>query len=194
MKQLFDFLPLIFFFIFYKMDPRSIEIAGHPYTLGGIYSATFILILSTIVIYGFQFIKQKKLDRSQVITLLGVMLFGGLTLGFHSEVFIKWKAPVINWVFGIVFILSPYVTKQPLIQKMMGHAVALPENMWRRLNLSWAVFFLALGTANLYVAFNFEHYWVDFKVFGSLGLTLLFIIGQFIILGKHMKPVKKNEP
>lgn len=193
MKQLFDFLPLILFFIIYKMDPRSIEVAGHAVTLGGIYSATFILIISTVLIYGFQLIRQKKLDRSQVITLIAVILFGGLTLGFHSDTFIKWKAPVINWIFGIAFLLSPYIGREPLIKRMMGHAMILPEHLWKRLNISWALFFLALGTANLYVAFTFEDFWVDFKIFGSLGLTLLFIIGQFIILGKRIQPIEKNK-
>ncbi len=192
MKQFFDFLPLIFFFIVYKMDPRAFELAGHEMSIGGIYSATFILITSTLIIYGFQLIRQKKLDKSQIITLIAVIFFGGLTLGFHSDTFIKWKAPVINWIFGLAFLLNPLFSKTPLIKRMLGHAMALPDNLWKRLNLSWAVFFLLLGTANLYVAFVYEKFWVDFKVFGSLGLTLLFVIVQFIFIGKNIQPLEKK--
>jgi len=193
MKQFFDFLPLVLFFILYKITPHPVEIAGHDFSIGGIYRATFILIISTIISYGAQLVRQKKLDKSQVITLIAVILFGGLTLGFHSDSFIKWKAPVINWIFGLAFFFSPLFSKQPLIKKIMGHAIMLPEKLWKHLNLSWAIFFLLLGTANLYVAFTFEKFWVDFKVFGSLGLTLLFIVGQFIVLGKHIQPIEKNK-
>jgi len=193
MKQFFDFLPLILFFIIYKMSPHSISMAGFSFEIGGIYSATFLLILSTIAIYGTQFIRQKKLDKSQLITLVAVIIFGGLTLTFHSDAFIKWKAPVINWVFGLAFLISPLFSNKTLIERVMGHAISLPKSLWKRLNISWAIFFIALGTANLYIAFTFERYWVDFKVFGSLILTILFIILQFIILGKHIKPVEKTK-
>ncbi|MCY4177787.1 MAG: septation protein A [Endozoicomonadaceae bacterium] len=193
MKQFFDFLPLIVFFIVFKITPKPIDVAGFHFTLGGIYSATQLLIASTILIYGFQYLKYKKLDKNQIITFIAVIVFGGFTLAFHSDVFIKWKAPVINWIFGFVFLFSAYISKKPLIRRMLEHAITMPDSVWKSLNFSWAIFFLALGTANLYVAFNFERYWVDFKVFGSLGLTLLFIIVQMIFIAKHIQPVKKEK-
>lgn len=193
MKQFFDFLPLIIFFIVYKMSPKNLDIVGHSVTLGGIYSATFLLIASTIIIYGAQFLRQKKLEKSQLITLIAVIIFGGLTLSFHSDTFIKWKAPVINWVFGLAFLFSSIFGKKTLVERMLGSVIILSDALWKRLNTSWAIFFILLGTANLYVAFHFEKYWVDFKVFGSLILTIVFIVGQFIVLGKNMKAVEKTK-
>ena len=192
MKQLLDFIPLFIFFIVYKIPHYSIDIAGYTVTLGGIYSATFCLMISTAVIYGSQFLQRKKLEKSQLITLVAVTLFGGLTLTFHSDVFIKWKAPVINWIFGCAFFLSQYIGQRPLIQRMLGHVIELPDPLWRRMNISWTIFFLVLGSVNLYVAFTFEKFWVDFKVFGSLILMLIFTMGQFIIIGKHIKPITKK--
>ena len=194
MKQLFDFLPLILFFIIYKLTPHSFgNIAGYNISIGGIYSATAILIIATTLIYGCQYLIRRTLDKNQLITLFAVLLFGGLTLSFHSDTFIKWKAPVVNWIFGAAFLISSYIGKQPLVKRLMGSAMNLPENLWYRLNISWALFFVLLGTANLYVAFTFERFWVDFKVFGSLGLTLFFVIAQLILLSKYIQPVDKPE-
>ncbi len=194
MKQLIDFIPLILFFIFYKMSPQSIEIMNYAIPLGGIYSATLALVISTVLISLIEFMIYKKISKAQFITLIAVLLFGGLTLGFKNDLFIKWKAPVINWVFGIAILCSAFIGKKTLIERMMGHVITMPPYIWKNLNLSWAIFFILLGTANLYVAFNFETIWVDFKIFGSLGLTLLFTMLQIILLRKHIKPIQSTHP
>lgn len=187
MKQFIDFIPLILFFITYKMEPRTLELAGHSLSIGGVYSATAVLIGASLVVYGLIFATQRKLEKGQWITLLACLVFGGMTLTFHSETFLKWKAPAVNWLFALGFAASQFIGDKPLIQRIMGHAVALPQPLWTRLNLAWVAFFIFCGLANLYVAFTFHEYWVDFKVFGSLGLTLLFMLGQGVFLARHMQ-------
>lgn len=191
MKQFIDFIPLILFFIVYKLDPRTIEVAGQTVTLGGIFSATAVLIISSVIVYGLFLIKQRRLDKGQWITLIGCLVFGGLTLAFHSETFLKWKAPVVNWLFAFGFTASHFIGEKPLIQRLMGHAIELPNVIWNRLNIAWIVFFLFCGFAQLFVAFTFQSIWVDFKVFGSLGLTILFLIGQGLFLARHMQDNNK---
>ena len=101
--------------------------------------------------------------------------------------FIKWKPTVVNWLFGAAFLLAPLVTSRTLIERLMSHAVTLPDLVWRRLNVAWAAFFLALGALNLFVAFSFEEtVWVNFKLFGLMGLTLLFALAQGFYLVRHM--------
>jgi intracellular septation protein len=186
-KQLIDFIPLILFFIVYKLDPRSVEFAGQTFELGGIFSATAVLIASSVIVYGLLFVLQRRLDKGQWLTLLACLVFGGMTLAFHSETFLKWKAPVVNWLFAAAFAATHFVGDRPLVQRIMGHAISLPQPLWVRLNLAWVLFFLFCGLANLVVAFTFHDIWVDFKVFGSLGLTLLFMIGQGIFLARHLQ-------
>ncbi|NLY13947.1 MAG: septation protein A [Gammaproteobacteria bacterium] len=188
-KQFIDFIPLILFFIVFKLEPRDVELAGQVFSIGGIFSATAMLIISSLVVYGSLFAMQRRLEKGQWITLAGCLLFGGLTLAFHSETFLKWKAPVVNWLFALGFAGSHFIGEQPLIKRVMGHAVSLPDPIWTKLNIAWVVFFIFLGGANLFVAFTFQAIWVDFKVFGSLGMTLLFLIGQGVYLSRHMQDV-----
>jgi intracellular septation protein len=193
-KQFIDFIPLLLFFIIYKIEPRAVDILDHSFMVGGIFSATAMLIISSIVVYGILFITQRKLEKSQWLTLIACLVFGSLTLAFHSEAVLKWKAPVVNWVFALVFLGSHFIGDRPLIQRIMGHALTLPQVIWTRLNIAWIIFFLFCGAANLYVAFTFQDYWVDFKVFGSLGLTLLFLLGQGIYLARHMHDADPSTP
>lgn len=186
MKQFIDFIPLILFFIVYKLDPRTIDLAGHSVELGGIFSATAVLIASSVLVYGTLLVLQRKLEKGQWLTLVACLLFGGMTLAFHSETFLKWKAPVVNWLFAAGFTASHFIGNKVLIQRMMGHAVSLPQPIWTRLNIAWIVFFIFSGCANLFVAFTFHDIWVDFKVFGSLGMTVVFLVAQGVYLARHM--------
>ena len=186
MKQFIDFIPLILFFIVYKISPQAVDILGHSFMVGGIFSATAMLIASSIVVYGILYVRQGKLEKSQWLTLVACLVFGSLTLAFHSETFLKWNAPVVNWVFDLIFAGSHFVGDRLLIQRIMGHALTLPQPIWVKLNIAWIVFFLFCGAANLYVAFTYQDFWVDFKVFGSLGMTLIFLIGQGIFLARHI--------
>ncbi len=186
MKQFIDFIPLLLFFIVYKTEPRTVELAGHSLGVGGIFSATAVLIIASVAVYGTLFVLQRKLEKGQWLTLVACLVFGSLTLAFHSETFLKWKAPVVNWLFALAFAGSHFIGDKPLIQRIMGHAVELPQAIWNRLNVAWVLFFLFCGSANLFVAFTFQSIWVDFKVFGSLAMTLLFLIGQGLYLARQL--------
>ncbi|MBO3274383.1 septation protein A [Pseudomonas schmalbachii] len=193
MKQFIDFIPLILFFIVYKLDPRNIEFAGQSFSVGGIFSATAVLIGTSVIVYGALLLKQRRLDKGQWLTLAACLVFGGMTLAFHSETFLKWKAPVVNWLFALGFAASHFIGDRPLIQRIMGHAVQMDELLWNRLNIAWVLFFLICGCVQLFVAFTFQSIWVDFKVFGSLGMTLIFLIGQGVFLARHMHDAPTGE-
>jgi intracellular septation protein len=187
MKQLIDYIPLIFFFVVYKMEERSVQLGSFTYNLGGIFSATEVLVVSSVLVYGALFLVHKKLERTQLITLVAVLIFCSFTIIFREEAILKWKAPVVNWIFAAIFLGSHFFTKKNATQLMLEHAVEMPEHAWRRLNFAWAYFFVFLGSINLFVAFTFHEYWVDFKVFGSMGLIFLFIIGQTFYLMPYLQ-------
>src|SRR5690606_8653347 len=144
-KQFIDFIPLILFFIVYKLEPRAVELAGHTYMLGGIFSATAVLIISSVIVYGTIFLLQRRLEKGQWLTLVACLVFGGMTLAFHSETFLNGKAPVVNWLFALACAGSHFIGDKPLIQRMMRHALSLPRAIWIRLNLAWIAFFLVCG-------------------------------------------------
>lgn len=178
MKQWLDYIPLSAFFIAYK--------------LGNIFLATGVLVAASVLVYGGLWLVEKRLENNHKFILLLTVAFGSLTLILHDEAFIKWKAPVVNWVLAAGFLLSHVIGDKLAIQRMMGHMLELPDRIWRNLNLAWVAFFISLGAANLYVAFHFESVWVDFKVFGSLGLTVAFIVGQMLCLSRYL-PQEESE-
>ncbi len=187
MKQFIDFLPLILFFIVAKMDPRQVNAFGQSFELGGVISATAILIVVSVVVYGALWYKQKKLEKSQMFTVGAVLLLGGMTVLFRDETFLKWKAPIVNWVFATAFLISSFIGEKPLIERMLSHAMNLPKAIWHKVNASWVIFFTFLGAANWYAAFMIPgEFWIDFKVFGNLGLTFTFTIIQFLILHRYL--------
>ena len=173
MKLLFDFFPILLFFIAYK--------------LFDIYVATAVAIGATFLQIGFSWFKTRKVATMQWVTLAVILVFGGLTLYLHDEQFIKWKPTVINWLFGAAFLVSQVFGEQTAIERMLGSNLTLPKPVWRRLNLLWVSFFLVMGSANLYVMSHFDRdTWVNFKLFGMLGLTLVFIVLQSFYLSRYM--------
>jgi intracellular septation protein len=193
MKQLLDFIPLIFFFIVYKMEERLITLGGFEYTLGGIFSATEVLISMSILVYGGMYLKYRKLERSQLITLGAVLFFCTFTIIMRDEAILKWKAPVVYWIFSGIFFGTHYFSEKKAIQLMLEHAVTMPSEVWVRLNIAWGVFCFCLACTNLFVAFTFHEYWVDFKVFGSMGLTFIFIIGQSFYIAPYIEEDEESE-
>jgi len=180
MKLLFDFFPLILFFVAFKAF--------------GIYPATAVVIASSILQVAVFWLKNRRFERMHLISLAMVVVLGSLTLLLRDERFIKWKPTVVNWAFAVAFIGSHFVSGPTLIQRMMGHAVVLPAPIWTRLSMAWALFFVSLGCVNLYVAFSFPlEVWVNFKVFGLFGLTVLFIVGQGVYLSRHMQRPDKAD-
>ena len=183
MKFLVDFFPIVLFFAAYQA--------------WDIYVATAVAIGASLLQVGWQWYRHGKVDRMQWITLGLLVVFGGLTLILHDPVFIKWKPTIVNWLFAVAFLVTAFVGEKSLLERMMGSAVTMPPEAWRRLNWAWIAFFVALGALNLYVAFSYsEDVWVKFKLFGMMGLTLLFVFAQAPYLAKHMPPDEpaKEEP
>ncbi len=179
MKQFLDFLPLIVFFAFYK--------------LYDIYVASGALIVATALALVFTWVKYRKVEKMTLITFLMVLVFGTLTLVFHNDLFIKWKVTVIYALFALALLISQWVLKKPLVQRMLGKELTLPNKVWSNFNLAWAVFFLACGLANIYVAFWLpQSVWVNFKVFGLTVLTLVFTLLSGIYIYRHMPAEQKK--
>jgi intracellular septation protein len=178
--MLADLFPVILFFIAYQMYD--------------IYVATVVAIAASVVQVIYNRIRHGHVETMHWVTLGLLGVFGGLTLALHDPTFIKWKPTVVNWLFAAAFLLSQLFMQRSLLQRMMDHAVTLPEMAWRRLNLAWVGFFFAMGVINLYVAYNYpENVWVNFKLFGFLGLTLLFMIAQGFYLSRYMEPEPQAE-
>ncbi len=195
MKLFFDFLPIVLFFIAYKFGGGFYHFDGQEYDIKGIYVATAVMIVATICQNAYSWFRHGKLEKSHVITLVFVVFLGGATLWLQDPNFIMWKPTVVNWLFAAGFLGAQLFTNKSLLERMMSEHMQLPSAVWSRLNVAWIVFFILSGVANLYVAFNFdEATWVNFKLFGLLGLTIVFIIGQSFYLSKHIiEPVEPTE-
>jgi intracellular septation protein len=190
MKLLVDFLPIILFFIAYKFGGGDYTFNGTIYQVEGIYAATAVMIVATILQVAYTKVFLKKIERAHIITLVLVVALGGLTIWLQNPNFIMWKPTAVNWLFALVFIGVHLVTGKTILERMLGEQMNLPSPVWTRLNWAWVGFFLFSGLANIYVAYNFEEAtWVDFKLFGMLGMTLVFIIAQSLYLAKHAEEI-----
>lgn len=186
MKQFLEYIPLVFFLIVYKLDERVLALGGYEFTVGGIYSATVVLIVLTLLCYGALYFVEGRLSRMQWIVVAAVVLFGTSTVLLRSEEILKWKAPVVNWIIAAIFLGSQFIGKTNMAQSMFGHIATMPQERWTRLNLAWVFVFLLVGTANLAVAFTFHEYWVDFKVFGSLAILIVATIAQIAYIYPYL--------
>ncbi len=165
MQILVDFLPIVVFFVTYK--------------LAGMFAATGALMAAMAVNIAFQWFREGTVSKMLLTSGALVGVFGGITLILRDPIFIQWKPTIVNWLFAGAFLGSRFVGEKTLTERMMGEAVQLDQTMWRQLNLMWVGNFLFLGIANLYVLYNFdEATWVNFKLFGMLGLTLVMALGQ----------------
>jgi intracellular septation protein len=178
-KFLFDLFPLILFFIAYRF--------------GDIYTATAVAIVASIAQIAWLKLRNKSIEAMHWLNLSVIVLFGGATLWLHSNVFIKWKPTVLYWLFGGVLASSRLFWGRNLVRRLLAAQIELPEPVWNRVNTSWMVFFIGAGALNLYVAFSgrfTEQQWVNFKVFGLMGLLLAFVIAQSVWLGRQLRPPK----
>ncbi|MCG6200307.1 septation protein A [Psychromonas antarctica] len=180
MKQFFEFIPLVIFFAIYKMVD--------------IYAATASLIVTTGLMLAYNYFKHGKVEKMHLITFLMVSVFGGLTLILHDDLFIKWKVTAVYALFSIALLVSQFFFKKPIIKQMLGKELILPDNVWNNLNVAWAILFAALGILNIYVAFNLsQDVWVNFKVFGLLGVTLVFTALSGLYLYKYLPVAAEKE-
>lgn len=174
MKFLFDIFPVILFFAAFKFF--------------GIYIATAVAIIATVLQIGWVWLRHRKVDNMQWISLALIVVFGGATLLLRDETFIKWKPTVLYWLFAATLLVSELVFRKNLIRAMMEKQVSAPDTIWKKLLFGWTGFFVVMGVLNLYVAYNYStDTWVSFKLFGGIGLMIVFVIGQAILLAPHMK-------
>ena len=181
MKLLFDFFPLVLFFGAYK--------------LFDIYVATLVAMAASLAQVVFIRIRHQRFETTHLVTLFVILLFGGMTLIFQDDMFIKWKPTIVNWIFAIVVLGSQFIGKRTVLERLLGGQMQMPARIWKKVNVSWGLFFLVSGLLNLYVAFYFRthldeaartDFWVNFKVFGLLGLTLAFSIIQMMIVARYI--------
>ena len=181
MKLLFDFFPLVLFFGAFK--------------LYDIYVATLVAMAASLAQVVFIRIRHRRFETTHLVTLFVILLFGGMTLIFQDDMFIKWKPTIVNWIFAIVVLGSQFIGKRTVLERLLGSQMQMPAKIWKKVNVSWGLFFLVSGLLNLYVAFYFRthldeatrtDFWVNFKVFGLLGLTLAFSIIQMMIVARYI--------
>lgn len=195
-KLLFDLFPIIVFFIAYKIGDANAEatrtlMASLGLALGavekpGIYLATLVAIVASFAQIGWVKLRGNKVEIMLWVSLGIIVVFGGATLWLHDESFIKWKPTVLYWIFAAI-IFGAAALGRNVIRNLMSAQMELPDAAWGRLNASWGGFFAFMGVANLFVAFNFStDAWVNFKLFGSLGLMLVFVIGQSMMLTRYL--------
>lgn len=179
MKLLIDFFPIILFFAAFKA--------------WGLYVATAAAIVATIVQIAYLRFKTGKVDTMQWVSLGVIVVFGGATLLAHDENFIKWKPTVLYWLMGGALLVGLAMFKKNFIKSLMGAQMQLPDSVWNTLNWAWTGFFAALGVLNLWVAFNFDtNTWVNFKMFGGIGLMLAFVVSQALYLGRYLKEPEQS--
>lgn len=203
MKLLFDIFPIVLFFLVFKVAEGEPDTAAAFATehfgvlvAGGVISAklapvllaTLVVIVATFAQIGWLMARRKKIDTMLWVSLGLVTVLGGATIWFQNETFIKWKPSVLYWVMGTAFWLSQALWRKNLLQVLMGGQLELPPAIWRNLNIMWIGFFAFMGLLNLYVAYSFStDTWVDFKLFGGVGLMLLFTLAQGLYLSRHVK-------
>ena len=179
MNALLEFLPIVVFFAVYKY------VGG----LDAVYPATLAAILTALATTGIAWLRHRRIERRQLVMLGALIVLGGLTLALRDERYIKLKPTIVSWITGALFLASQFIGDKPLIQRAFAGSLSAPAFAWRRLNAAWVGFFALLGALNLYIA---QHcttdFWVDFKVFGVLGMTLVFSVLQAFYLMRYDDP------
>ena len=175
MRILFDFMPIILFYVAYQ--------------LYDIYVATAVAIVASVVQVAVFWWKYRRFESLHLLTLFFVVVLGGATLWLQDEASIKWKPTAVNWIFAVIFIASHFIGEgKPLLERFFGNTIDMPRKMWLKLSYYWALFFAAVGVLNLYIAYNFStDVWANFKMFGMLGLSMAFIIAQSFYMLPYIK-------
>lgn len=180
MKLLIDFFPIILFFAAFKV--------------WGIYAATAVAIVATVAQIAYLRMKHGKVEPMQWVSLGVIVLFGGATLLAHNDSFIKWKPTVLYWLMGGALLMGQLLFRMNLLRSVMGAQLQLPDAVWLRLNWAWTAFFALMGALNLWVAYNFStDTWVNFKLFGGMGLMVVFVIGQAIYMSRYLPQDDKDK-
>jgi intracellular septation protein len=195
MKQIAEFIPIALFFIVYQLDGEALTLGGWQYTFDGIYSATAVLMIATVLQVGLTWAITREFEKRLMWLLLAVLLFGGATLAFHNQMFIQWKPTIFNWILAVAFGASQFVGDKNLMERTLGSQIHLPKPVWTRLNMLWVGNFALVGALNLVVAYGFsEATWVSYKLYSAIGFTLLLTILTALLISPHLKdePLSDN--
>ena len=188
MRQLLEFLPLVLFFGAYQMDGDTVAVSDWSYTFDGIFSATAVLMVSTVVVWLLCSALAKKNDRRMMWMAVAVVIFGAATLILRDQRFIQWKPTVFNWVLAAVFLGSQYIGERSLLQRLLGNQLSLTRKVWSRLNVLWIGNFTLVGALNLFVAYPYEEaFWVSYKLYSSIGFTVILMLLTIVIVAPHLK-------
>ena len=188
MKQFLEFLPLVLFFGAYQMNGETISVGEWLYAFDGIYSATAVLMFSSIAVLFVAFVLERRLDKRLMWMTVAILVFGAATLIFRDQRFIQWKPTVFNWVLALVFLASQFVGDKNLLQRFLGQQLVLPRAVWGRLNLLYVAHFSVVGALNLFVAYRYEEaFWVSYKLYSSLGFTIALMALTVLLLFPHLK-------
>jgi intracellular septation protein len=188
MKLVFDLFPLILFFAAY----RAFDI----------FVATGVAIVAVVVQVAWLKVRNHRIETMHIVNLVVIVVFGGATILTENEVFIRWKPTILYWCFTLILLVSQFVFRKPAIRYVMGSQLELPAHVWNRMNLSFALFTLIMGLLNLYVAFIYgsdlapdvqRDHWVNFKVFGTMILTFIFVLGLMLALSRHINVEQDEE-
>lgn len=203
MRLLIDFAPIVVFVLVYYYAPELLELFRpivssevHTYLteLPKLSLATAVLIPLTGLQVLLTYALWKKIEKMHLMSFFLVLILGSLTVVLKDKSFIQWKPTVLNWLFALVFLGSHFIGQKPIIERFMDTKLELPKTIWTRLSYAWIGFFIFAGTANILVVFNFSlDFWVNFKFFGMLAITSLFIIAQGIYIAPHLHESSKNE-
>ena len=205
MKLLFDLFPVILFFVAYKIGNSYPEATARlaATALGGLVAdgqiptgqapillATAVAIVASLLQVSFRLVRRQKVEPMLWLSVGVILVFGGATIWLHDESFIKWKPTILYWLFGAILLVGRLFWRRNLLRSVLGAQIAVEPRVWERMLWVWIVFFAAIGVVNLVVAFNFPtDVWVNFKLFGLFGLTLVFTLGIGLWLARHMKEV-----
>jgi intracellular septation protein len=181
LNLIYDFLIVLIFFIAFKFYD--------------IYVATCVGIVGTAIQVVVHRIWKGQFDKKQLMVFGIFVLFGGMTLYFHNPIFVKWKPSIVFWIFGITILFSHFMMKQPIMQRLMGNMLEgnahIPLRVWKILNIAWGIFFILLGSVNIFIAYQFStNVWVNFKLYGILSSLFLFAVAQSIYLARYLEQEK----
>jgi intracellular septation protein len=212
MKFLLDFFPIVLFFIVYKTM--------------GLYAAIYAMIAATAVQMLVSRYQTGKFENTHLVTFGLLVVLGGVTLALRDPAFLMWKVSALYVVFAAVLIISIWVGKKPLLERMLGKELDLPKIVWRQMSWIWGLGFVGIALVNAYyvqlalsardalfgstdldpkielteldcvattmpdlcnIAQQTEESWVNFKLFGTMGLTFILIVVTVIMISKYAK-------
>lgn len=188
MRQLLELIPIILFFITYKMDGQNLQVLGFNYEFDGIFSATAVLMLATTLQVALTWLMTRTVEKKLIWLFLAVIVFGTATLVLRNQLFIQWKPTIFNWGLALVFLGSWIMSEKSLLERMLGDQMELPKQAWSRLNQLWIGNFLLVGGLNLFVAYNYsESDWVSYKLYSAIGFTVVLMILTMLVIFPHIK-------